>query len=79
LAAKDTEKSLLEKLKLSPVTCTRLKTKLKSYAYFHVFLNVKDIPLMTNTGVWSIGGLIALFFGDFIRNKYTLRKILFFL
>jgi hypothetical protein len=33
----DIEKSLNEQLKLISLTCTRLKTKLNSYALFHIF------------------------------------------
>jgi hypothetical protein len=66
LAAKDIEKSLLEKLKLSPVTCTRLKAKLKSYAYFHVFFNVED------TGLFKMIHPIS---NDYIFEVYKYRVI----
>jgi hypothetical protein len=63
VSAKDTENCLLEQLKLSSVTCTRLRTKFKSRASFHVLVNEEGFPLINNTGVWPSGCLIAPLFG----------------
>jgi hypothetical protein len=46
VSAKDIEKSLQEQFKLSSVTCTRLKTKCKSYTSFHALVNEEDFPLI---------------------------------
>jgi hypothetical protein len=59
----DIEKSLLEQLKLTLLTCTRLKTKFKSYTSFRISVNEDDFPLINNTGVWPSNCLIAPFFG----------------
>jgi hypothetical protein len=59
----DIEKSLNEQLKLTSLTCTRLKTKFNSYASFHILVGEDDFHLINNTGVWPSGYLIAPFFG----------------
>jgi hypothetical protein len=46
------EKSLLDQLKLSSLTCTKLKTKFKTYASFHISVTEDDFPSINNTGVW---------------------------
>jgi hypothetical protein len=63
VTAQDMEKSLQDQLKISSLTCTRLKTKFSTYASFHISVNEEDFPSINNTGVWPNGCLIAPFFG----------------
>jgi hypothetical protein len=59
----DIDKSLNEQLKLTSLTCTRLKTKFNSYASFHISVVQDDFHLINNTSVWPSGCLIALYYG----------------
>jgi hypothetical protein len=63
VSAKDIWNALLEQLILTALTCHRLKTKLKSYASFHVAVNEKDFPLINNTGTSPRSFLIGPFYG----------------
>jgi hypothetical protein len=63
VTAQDIEKSLEDQLKISSLTCTRLKTKFSTYASFHICVNEEDFPSTNNTRVWPNGCLIAPFFG----------------
>jgi hypothetical protein len=58
----DIEKSLNEQLKLTSLTCTRLKAKFNSYASFHISVVEDDFHLINNTGVWPSGCLIAPYY-----------------
>jgi hypothetical protein len=58
----DVEKSLLDQLKLSSLTCTKLNTKFKTYASFHISVTEEDFPSINNTGVWPNGCFIAPFY-----------------
>jgi hypothetical protein len=51
----DIEKSLNEQLKLTSLTCTRLKTKFHSYALFHISVAEDDFHIISNTGVSPSG------------------------
>lgn len=53
----DIEKSLLDQLKFSSPTRTRLKTKFQTYASFQVSVAVEDYPSISNAGVWPHGCL----------------------
>jgi hypothetical protein len=59
----DIEKSLNEQLKLTLLSCTRLKTKFNSYASFHISVVQDDFHLTNNTGVYPNGCLIAPYYG----------------
>jgi hypothetical protein len=63
VTAQDIKNSLEEQLKLTSLSCTRLKTKFNSYASFHISVNEDDFPLINNTSVWPSGCLIAPFYG----------------
>jgi hypothetical protein len=63
VTAQDIKNSLEEQLKLTSLSCTRLKTKFNSYASFHISVNEDDFPLINNTGVWPNDCLIAPFYG----------------
>jgi hypothetical protein len=58
----DIEKSSNEQLKLTSLTCTRLRTKFNSYASFHISVVEDDFHLINNTGVWPSGCLIAPYY-----------------
>jgi hypothetical protein len=62
VTAQDIEKSLENQLKISSLTCTRLKIKFSTYASFHISANEEYFPAINNTGVWPNGCLIAPFF-----------------
>jgi hypothetical protein len=62
VTAQHIEKSL-DQLKISSLTCTRLKTKFSTYVSFHISVNEEDFPSINNTGVWPTGCLIAPFSG----------------
>jgi hypothetical protein len=50
---------LEEQLKLFALTCARLRTKFHAYASFHISINEKDFPLISNTGLWQNGCLMT--------------------
>jgi hypothetical protein len=58
----DVVTSLKEQLILKKLVCTRLKTKLSTYATFHISVLDDEFPLINNTGVWPAGCLIAPFY-----------------
>jgi hypothetical protein len=64
VAATDNEKSLLHQLKISSLTCTRLKTKFRTYTSFHISVNEEDFHSIHNMGVWPNGCLTAPFYGQ---------------
>jgi hypothetical protein len=45
----DIEKLLLDQLKLSSLTCNRLKTNFQTYASFHVSVTEEDFASINNT------------------------------
>jgi hypothetical protein len=61
VTVQDVEKSLEDQLKVSSLTCTRLKTKFSAYASCHNYVNEEDFPSINNTGVWPNGCLISPF------------------
>jgi hypothetical protein len=61
VTAQDIEKLLQDQLKISSLTCIRLKTKFSNYVSFHISINEEDFLSLNNTGVWPNGFLIALF------------------
>jgi hypothetical protein len=48
---KDITKWLLEQLKLTSLSCTKLKTKYVTSYTFHILINEEDFPLINNTRV----------------------------
>lgn len=62
ISKRDAENYLLEQLKLTSVTYSRLKAKFKSYVSFHVSVNEDDFPLTNSTCISSNGCLTALYF-----------------
>lgn len=60
---------LVDQLKLSLLTCTRLKTKFRMYASFHILINEQGLPWVNNMGVWPSGCLTAPFYGQFNPNQ----------
>jgi hypothetical protein len=59
VTADDGEWSLKEQLSLKKYVCTRLKTKIITYASFHVSVIENEFPLIRNTDIWPTGYLIA--------------------
>jgi hypothetical protein len=51
-------------MKLSSLTCTKLKTKFNSYSSFHVSVTEDDFPLVNESGAWPTSWLIAPFYGQ---------------
>jgi hypothetical protein len=64
VSSTDIEKSLLDQLKFSSLTRTRLKTKFQMYASFLVSVTEEDYASINNMGVWPNGCFIASFMGD---------------
>jgi hypothetical protein len=63
VSALDVENFLQDHLKLSSLTCTKLKTKFNSYSSFHVSVTEDDFLLVNDSGAWPTGCLIAPFCG----------------
>jgi hypothetical protein len=61
VTADDVEKTLKEKLSIQELVCTRHKTKFNTYETFHVSVIEDEFLLISNTGVWPAGCLIAPF------------------
>jgi hypothetical protein len=75
VTSSDVEASLKDQLQLASLACTRLKTKYKSYASFHVSVAEDDFHLINNTGVWPNGCLIAPFYGRLSPDQiYTVEE-----
>jgi hypothetical protein len=55
VTAQDIKNSLEEQLKLTSLSCTRLKTKFNSYASFHISVNEDDFPSL----IIRVFGLMA--------------------
>jgi hypothetical protein len=54
---------------LKKLVCTRLETKFNTYACFNISVIEDEFPLISNTGVWPMGYLIAPFYGNLKHDQ----------
>jgi hypothetical protein len=51
------------------LVCTKLKTKFKSYASFHISVTEDEFSVINNIGVWPYGCLIAPYYGKLTPDQ----------